>query len=121
MSKIFDEFPVYNLALEVTEECNKICKSINDNRFYYLKDQLRRAIASVVLNLAEGAGKWLKRDKCKFYRMSRASAYESIAAIDLFIANDLFNKTRAKILRDKLVKITKEIYSIIIAVEKRKD
>src|SRR5687768_10175139 len=41
-----------------------------------LRDQLSRASVSIVLNIAEGAGRRSRRDKARFYSMARGSAAE---------------------------------------------
>jgi four helix bundle protein len=48
----------------------------------YLADQLRRAAASVPLNIAEGAGEFAVADKVRFHRMARRSATECAAILD---------------------------------------
>ena len=48
-----------------------------------LRDQLSRANASIVLNIAEGAGRTAKADKQRFYEIARGSATESAAALNL--------------------------------------
>ena len=48
-----------------------------------LHDQLERASLSVVLCIAEGAGRHSRRDKRRLYAMSRGSAMETAAAIDV--------------------------------------
>ncbi len=50
-----------------------------------LIDQLQRAAASMLLNLAEGAGEHAKKEKARFYRMSRRSATESAGVLDLLV------------------------------------
>ena len=47
-----------------------------------LSDQLDRASISAVLNLAEGAGR-VGRDQARHYAMSRGSAFECLAVLDL--------------------------------------
>ena len=47
----------------------------------YLSDQLRRAVASIPLNIAEGAGEFAPADKARFYRMARRSATETAAVL----------------------------------------
>jgi four helix bundle protein len=48
-----------------------------------LRDQLERASLSVVLNLAEGAGRRSIREKRRFYTIARGSATECAAAVDV--------------------------------------
>jgi four helix bundle protein len=48
-----------------------------------LRDQIDRASFSILLNLAEGAAEIRKAEKARFYRMSRRSAAECLAALDI--------------------------------------
>ena len=47
----------------------------------YLADQLRRAAASVVLNFAEGYGRFSRRDQRRFFLIAKGSACEVGAAL----------------------------------------
>ncbi|HEV2211493.1 MAG TPA: four helix bundle protein [Verrucomicrobiae bacterium] len=46
-------------------------------------DQLDRASMSMLLNLAEGNGKFTPADRCRFFDISRGSALECAAALDI--------------------------------------
>jgi four helix bundle protein len=48
-----------------------------------LKDQIERATTSIVLNIAEGAGRFSRRDKRRFYEIARGSATEVAAVTDI--------------------------------------
>lgn len=62
---VFQNFPVYQKADWLYQEITVyIAREIACK---YLKDQLERAISSIVLNIAEGSGK----DKKHFYIIAR--------------------------------------------------
>src|SRR4051812_1842795 len=48
-----------------------------------VRDQLDRASTSIVLNLAEGNGKFTDSDRCRFFDIARGSALECAAALDV--------------------------------------
>ena len=53
-------------------------------------EQLDAASSSIVLNIAEGNGKFTSRDRCKFFDISRGSALESASALDIIVARKYF-------------------------------
>src|SRR6185369_14647521 len=48
-----------------------------------LRDQILRASESIVLNIAEGAGRFGADDKRRFYRIANGSAMECAGALEL--------------------------------------
>ncbi|MCB0345760.1 MAG: four helix bundle protein [Bdellovibrionales bacterium] len=49
----------------------------------HLKDQLDRAASSIVLNLAEGAGRFGRKDQKRFFHIALGSLRECQAIIDI--------------------------------------
>jgi len=70
-----------------------------------LRDQLDRASVSIVLNIAEGAGRVSPADKARFYAMARGSATECAAVIDLLWARGLVDPTLRRRTRSLVVRI----------------
>lgn len=73
---------VYQRALELLDQVDQIRDLIPPGRAH-LKDQIDRAVTSIVLNIAEGAGEFSKEEKRRFYRMARRSASETAAVLDI--------------------------------------
>ena len=76
-----ERLDVYELALEFLVLANGIIEGLPRGRSH-LADQFTRASLSIVLNLAEGAGKHSKLDKRRYYVTARGSATESAALLD---------------------------------------
>ncbi|MBN1597422.1 MAG: four helix bundle protein [Bacteroidales bacterium] len=55
------------------------------------KDQLERAAFSVMLNIAEGSGRFTNKDKRHFYVIARGSAFECVAIFDFLLAKKIIN------------------------------
>ena len=90
----FEKLTVYKKA----KEFNKIVRSYiaTNNLDKTTNDQFRRASFSIVLNIAEGSGRFTKRDRRNFFVISRSSTFECIAIIDVIkeeelIRAELFN------------------------------
>ena len=73
---------VYQKALDAVEQLELVVQRFPQHR-RDLVDQVRRASASVVLNIAEGASEFSHAEKARFYRMARRSGSECLAAIDI--------------------------------------
>ena len=72
----------------------------------HLKDQLRRAAASIVLNLAEGSGRFGQKDRKRFYHIAFGSLRECQAILDLELAKN-------RQLKDCADRLAAHIYKLI--------
>ena len=73
-----------------------------------LRDQLDRASTSIVLNIAEGAGRRGAADRARFFAMARGSATECAAILDIVRARRLArpeNTTRGRSLLVRVVQM----------------
>jgi four helix bundle protein len=77
-----ERLEVYQLALEFVVLVEEIIKTIPPGQADRV-DQLRRAATSDVLNIAEGAGEFSKKEKGRFYRMAKRSATECAGVLDI--------------------------------------
>ncbi|MBI2092577.1 MAG: four helix bundle protein, partial [Deltaproteobacteria bacterium] len=77
----------------------------------YLADQLKRAMASVVLNLAEGNARRSQTERRRFFEVSRASLAEVSACIDLMQAFGLTNNSQS--FKSTLCEISKMLWGLM--------
>lgn len=56
-------------------------------------NQLDRASISILLNIAEGNSRTTSNDKCRYFDISRASAMECAACLDILFVKKIINET----------------------------
>ena len=68
--------PVWQKALELLVRVYGITKKFPQEERFGMTSDMRRAANSVLHNMAEGYGRFENKDKTRFYKISRGSAYE---------------------------------------------
>ncbi|MDD4352760.1 MAG: four helix bundle protein, partial [Candidatus Gracilibacteria bacterium] len=79
----------------------------------FLKDQLHRAAISMVINIAEGAGRIGKKDRRRFYVISRSSCYECASIIDVLYGMNMIEERFFIDLKTDLEEVSKLLYGLI--------
>ncbi|MBN8697746.1 MAG: four helix bundle protein [Bacteroidetes bacterium] len=77
----FEKLDIYKKAKSFNSEIRSFIKATKLDPT--TKDQLRRASFSIVLNIAEGTGRFSNADRRNFYIISRSSVFECIAILDV--------------------------------------
>ncbi len=84
---------------------------------YFAKDtvgkQLIKAVDSISANIAEGFGRYFKKDKVNFYRYSYGSIAESLDWIEKADKRGLLKEKEYKHVTEELKKLPKEINHLI--------
>ena len=93
---------VYTVALEFQSLAVGL---LPPRRQAVLRDQLERASLSIVLNIAEGTGRFAAADKARFYSMARGSATECGGILDVLLARKLITSIAHQRLHILLVRI----------------
>ncbi len=78
-------------------------------------DQLDRASTSIPLNIAEGNGKWSKKDRCRFFDIAKGSALECAAVLDTCVAKKLIGENEALSGKRTLLEIVRMLIGLIQA------
>ncbi len=110
-----ERLDVYQVALDFVVLANDVVEQLPRGRSH-LADQLTRASISIVLNIAEGAGKFSGPDKRRYYLTALGSTTESAAILDVcrrlkLLANEGHENGKAMLERiaAMLVKLAKSL------------
>lgn len=90
----FEDLDCYKLALQVFREAYQVVDLLPPEEKYNVADQLRRAATSILLNIAEGYGRYHYLDSLRFYYIARGSIMEVLSA---FIACDERKYTKGEL------------------------
>ena len=108
----FENLEVYKKAKELNKE---ILIFLRENKLLdsYIRDQLKRASISIVINIAEGSGKFSKADKRNYYTNSRGSVYECVSLLELIIDENNIEKKKFDYFKSQYETISKMLLSLI--------
>ena len=81
--------------------------------------QFARAVDSISANIAEGFGRYSKKDKIKFFRYSYGSLYESLDWNEKSHIRKLLNEEEYSFIFSELIKLPKSINSLISYTSKK--
>jgi four helix bundle protein len=111
-----ERLDAYHVALDFLVFANEIIEALPRGRSH-LADQFTRASTSILLNLAEGAGKLSKPDKRRYYLTARGSATESAALLDACLRLKLIAEATHKEGKEMLVRMVSMLIKLAQACE----
>jgi four helix bundle protein len=83
------------------------------NRIGEVKDHLDRASTSIVLNIAEGNGKYSLKDRCRFFDIAHGSAVECAAGLDILVAKTKLTPDQIRPGKESLQRIVRMLIGLI--------
>lgn len=110
--KRFEEILAWQKAREVTRAVYELSNKGEFARDFSLRDQIRRAIVSVMANITEGHGRRTRAEFANFLNIARGSAIESQS--HLYVALDLRYITEGEFqeIYGRLEEVSKMIVSL---------
>jgi len=69
--------------MEITEQVYSLVKRTSLKHDFGLSDQLKRASISIAANIAEGFGKYGRKEFCRFLLIARGSCFEVATLLKL--------------------------------------
>lgn len=96
--KSFEEIEAWQKARLLTKKVYPITNSGSFAKDYSLRDQIRRAVVSIMSNIPEGFGRGGSREFLQFLSMAKGSAAEVIS--HFIVAMDLGYVSQREVLAD---------------------
>jgi four helix bundle protein len=113
-----ERLDAYRVAVEFQLLAASMCSS---RRLGALRDQLDRASVSVVLNIAEGSGRFTPTEKAHFYLIARGSAMECLAALSLLQARSLVSPELYRRSRPLLTRVVAMLTRLAATMQARSE
>jgi four helix bundle protein len=112
----FERLVVYQRAKQFHIQVLKIIERNSFGRI--VNDQLSRASFSIVLNIAEGAGRDTKPAQRNFYVIARGSVFECVAVFDCLKDNQQITEPVFRKFYEDLDVLSKMLYGLITSRRK---
>ena len=81
----FKDLEVWRKAVRFTDEIISLSENLDTTRKHYrLVENFEAAAVSVALNIAEGKGRYSKKEFAKFLYIARGSLYEVVTFLEVF-------------------------------------
>lgn len=116
---MFENLDVYRKSIDFIDEVTNLTGGF-PRGYYFLTDQLNRASLSIATNIAEGNGRFTKKDRKHFFIIARGSVQECIPLLEIARRKGLIEESVISGCRDQLEVIAKMISGLINGLEKRK-
>lgn len=112
MTYRFQNWQVYKDTRALRLEVNNICKIFPKDQQYILIDQIRRAVLSVVLQIAEGSNRKTEKNKNLFINRSLTSLDEVVACFDCALDDGYINKKQYDNILIKIESVSKQLHGL---------
>lgn len=117
MYKSFQDMPVWQKALELSDKVFEMTNTLPKSEDYGLTSQVRRSSNSVSGTIAEAFGRKTKKDKSHFYIISRGSAFETQSHLLYGNMVGYFDEKKTETLVEKYSELLHELNKILKSLE----
>ncbi len=95
---------IFKISKQVVLSIYKLTQKFPNEEKFAMTSQIRRAVTSVHLNIAEGSARKTAKEKCRFYEISRSSLVEVDTILDLAFDLQFIDNEDVKALEDNIVR-----------------
>ena len=115
----FREFPVYKEARKFRRDLKQLSKKkFPQEENYVLRQQLWRALDSIILNIAEGSNKHSDKEFSRFLNIALSSLNEVVACLECALDDNYIAKEDYCEYLDRAENITRQLKAFLAKVRR---
>lgn len=103
---------VYQNAKALSHEVCKLIKAFPIDERFGLCDQLRRAVMSIPINIAEGFGRFSAKEKAHFIQIAFGSINEVMCELELAFDEGYINKEQLTTMESMILSVKKQLATL---------
>ena len=103
---------VYQNAKALSHEVCKLIKAFPVDERFGLCDQLRRAVMSIPINIAEGFGRFSPKEKAHFIQIAFGSINEVMCELELAFDEGYINQEQLTTMESMILSVKKQLATL---------
>ena len=114
----FENLEVWQRSVLFADQILELTEQLNSNRKHFrITSQLESSVTSISLNIAEGKGRYSKKEFIRFLYSARGSAYETVTILEIFKRRSWINIKIFQSLKKEAIEICKMINGLITSIK----
>ena len=115
----FEDLEVWQEAVVFADLCITVVENLSgDRKHYRLVEQLESASASVSLNIAEGKGRFSRKEFVHFLYIARGSLFETVTLLEIFRRRSWIKEAEFSSIKKAALQLGKRISALINSIKK---
>lgn len=115
----YEDLEVWNRAVDFAVFVIDKVENIDTGRKHYrLLEQIEAASTSISMNIAEGKGRFSKKEFVQFLYIARGSLYETMTLLEIFRRKEWISNETYSQIRTKGIEIASMIKGLINSISK---
>jgi four helix bundle protein len=120
MKFAYEDLEVWNKAVDfAVSVIDTVDDILTDRKHYRLLEQIEASSTSVATNIAEGKGRYSKKEFVQYLYISRGSLYETMTLLEIFRRKKWISATRYNELESSAKEIASMTKGLIKSIRKR--
>ena len=115
----YEDLDVWDRAVDFAVKVIELVETIDTGRKHYrLLEQIEASSTSVSMNLAEGKGRFSKKEFVQYCYIARGSLYETMTLLEIFKRKDWISAEKFSSLKSEGIEIASMIKGLINSLYK---